>query len=106
MKTTRLASILLLALAAVSAARVAAQQPTDTAPSAVTDPFAQELERCKQLNERAAADAQCQAAYKQNRQLFFQHGGTYQPAPVDMFPKGGTEPWTTDKKPDPAPMEK
>ena len=106
MKTVRVASILLLALAAVSAARVAAQQPTETAPSAAADPLAQELERCKQLNEKAAADEQCQAAYKQNRQLFFQHGGTYQPAPVDMFPKATTEPWTTDKKTDPAPAEK
>ena len=106
MKTARLGSILLLALAAVSAARVAAQQPTETTPPAVTDPLAKELERCKQLNEKAAADEQCQAAYQQNRQLFFQHGGTYHPTPVDMFPKDSTGPWTIDKKPDPAPAEK
>jgi len=82
MKSARRLAILLVALAAVGAARVAAQQSATPAP----DPLARELERCKQLAERAASDDRCLAAYKESRQRFFAPPQDYQPAPSRINP--------------------
>ena len=85
--TVRRLSLLLLAFATIGAVRVAAQQP-DTAPTPAPAPssLAAELERCKELNEKAASDERCEEAYKANRKLFFVPPSDYQPKSVDPFP--------------------
>ena len=89
MRISRLLACLFLALAAVSSATVVAQQSRDqsAATGPVTDPLAKELERCKALNEKAASDERCEAAYKQSRKQFLVPPQDYQPSKVDMFPK-------------------
>ena len=66
--------------------RVVAQQSNSTSsgPPLITDPLAKELERCKALNEKAAADPRCEAAYKESRQRFFQPPSNYQPPPAHV----------------------
>jgi conjugative transfer region protein TrbK len=88
MKAARLVACLFLSFAALNSARVIAQQTNGapTPPTAVTDPLAKELERCKQLNEKAASDDRCEAAYKESRKRFFQPPADYHPAPVHMNP--------------------
>jgi conjugative transfer region protein TrbK len=101
MKAARYLACLFLVMIAVNSARVVAQQSKngESPPPAATDPLTKELQRCKQLNENASSDPACEAAYKEVRRRFFSHSDTYQPAPVDMFPKEHHQPWTTDKKP-------
>jgi len=82
MKSARRLAILLVVLAALSAAQVAAQQSATPVP----DPLARELERCKQLNERAASDDRCTAAYKESLQRFLAPPPDYQPAPSRINP--------------------
>jgi conjugative transfer region protein TrbK len=108
MKAARLVACLFLCVAALNSARVIAQQTNGTAtpPTAVTDPLAKELERCKSLHEQAATDTRCQAAYKESRTRFLTPPSDYQPGKVEMFPKTQSEPWTTEKKPAPSPTEK
>src|SRR5579862_6505019 len=87
MTIVRRLSLLLLTFAAISAVRVAAQQP-DAAPTPApaVNSLAAELERCKELNEKAASDERCEEAYKANRKLFFVPPSAYQPKPIDPFP--------------------
>jgi len=87
MRVFRAAALVLFSVTAIHAARLAAQQANDTsAGPVITDPLAKELERCKQLNEKAASDARCEAAYKQSRKQFFQPPSDYHPAPVQIDP--------------------
>ena len=88
MKAARLLACLFLMVIGLDAARVAAQQSNATlsGPSPVTDPLAKELERCKALNEKAASDPRCEAAYKESRQRFFQPPSNYQPPPARIDP--------------------
>jgi conjugative transfer region protein TrbK len=107
MKGARLLACLFLVVMGLNAARVVAQQSNnERQPSAATDPLSKELQRCKQLNESASSDPACEAAYKEVRRRFFSHSDTYQPAPVDMFPKEHNQPWTTDKQPTSSSVEK
>lgn len=88
MRIFRAAALVLFCVTAIHAARLAAQQVNDTSAGLppITDPLAKELERCKQLNEKAASDARCEAAYKQSRKQFFQPPSDYHPAPVQLHP--------------------
>jgi len=105
MKLARLLACLVLAVAAINSAHVVAQQSNDTSAgtAAVTDQLAKELERCKALNDQAASDARCEAAYRESRQRFLQPPADYQPGTVDMFPQTGSQSWTTDPKPSSSP---
>jgi len=99
MRVGQILGFLFLAMMAVTAARVAAQQSNSTSPAPApvpADPLTKELQRCKALNEKAASDPACEAAYKEERRRFFSHGYTYKPAPVDMFPKEHTQSQTTN----------
>jgi conjugative transfer region protein TrbK len=89
-------ALLLLATMAVDAAGVTAQQSNSSSAPAATDPLTKELQRCKGLNEKAGSDPACEAAYKEERRRFFSHDNTYQPAPVDMFPKEHGQTRTSD----------
>jgi conjugative transfer region protein TrbK len=104
MRFLRAVTLILLSVAAVHAARLAAQEASDPAvgPVPITDPLAKEPERCKALHEQASGDARCQAAYKESRRLFFQPLSEYRPAAVDMFPETRKELSTTDVKPNSA----
>lgn len=88
MKAARYLACLFLVMIAVNSARVVAQQSNSTSsgPPPVTDLLAKELERCKALNEEAASDARCEAAYKESRQRFFQPPSSYQPPPARIDP--------------------
>jgi conjugative transfer region protein TrbK len=88
MRILRAAALILFSVTAIHAARLAAQQANDTSagPPPITDPLAKELERCKQLNERAASDERCEAAYKESRKQFFQPPADYHPAPAHIDP--------------------
>jgi conjugative transfer region protein TrbK len=88
MKAARLLACLFLVMIAVDAAHVAARQSniTSSGPPPVTDPLAKELERCRALNDRAASDAQCEAAYEESRQRFFQPPSAYHPPPDQVNP--------------------
>jgi len=101
MKAARLVACLFLGVAALNSARVIAQQTNGAAtpPTAVTDPLAKELERCKSLHEQAATDARCQAAYKESRTRFFTPPSDYQPRTIDIYP-GVPDPKTSKPKQD------
>src|SRR5882724_8966235 len=88
MKVARLVACLFLGIAALNSAYVIAQQMNGTSagPPPITDPLAKELERCRQLNEKAASDERCDAAYKESRKQFFRPPTDYHPAPVHMNP--------------------
>jgi conjugative transfer region protein TrbK len=88
MKVARLVAYLFLGVAALNSAHVIAQQSNDTSagPPPITDPLAKELDRCRQLNEKAASDERCDAAYKESRKRFFQPPADYHPAPMHMNP--------------------
>src|ERR1700730_13653569 len=88
MKAARLVGYLFLGVAALSSARVIAQQTNGagTSPTAVMDPLAKELQRCKSLQEQAATDARCQAAYKESRTRFLTPPSDYQPRNTDIYP--------------------
>ena len=106
MNQMRMIAFGFLGLAVVSTARVVAQQPAGIAvqPVSATDPLANALERCRQLNEKAENDQDCQAAYAENRKRFFTPPGPYVPGKVELFPN--KQPWTTEKKFDSAEGEK
>ena len=101
MKAARLVACLFLCVAALNSARVIAQQTNGTAtpPTAVTDPLAKELERCKSLHEQAATDARCQAAYKESRTRFLTPPSDYQSKNTDLYP-GVPDPKTPAPKQD------
>jgi conjugative transfer region protein TrbK len=101
MKAARLVACLFLGVAALSSARVIAQQTNGAAtpPTAVTDPLARELQRCKSLHEQAATDARCQSAYKESRTRFFTPPSDYQPRNTDIYP-GVPDPKTSTPKQD------
>jgi conjugative transfer region protein TrbK len=103
MKAARLLAYLVLAAMALDAARGVAQQPSNgqTSPPAATDPLAKELQRCRELNEKAEADPGCQAAYQEVRKRFFTHSDTYHPVPIQMYP-GGPEPKLVKPDQDPS----
>jgi len=88
----------LLGLAAIGSARVVAQQPGDAIgqQAIANDTLASELNRCRQLNEKAENDPRCQAAYAENKRRFFTPPDAYVPGKVDLFPN--KQPWTTDQK--------
>jgi conjugative transfer region protein TrbK len=105
MNPARILAIAILGIAAVGAARVVAQQLAgDVRQASSVDPLAKELERCRQLNEKAENDQACQAAYAENRKRFFTPPAPYVPGKVDLFPN--QQPLTTDRKPAPATTEK
>jgi conjugative transfer region protein TrbK len=100
-KISRLLACLVLVVATFSSAALVAQQSgaQSTAAGSVTNPLAKELERCKALNEKAASDEGCEAAYRESRKQFLVPPQDYQPSKVDMFPKTQNQPWTTNTKP-------
>jgi conjugative transfer region protein TrbK len=108
MRLLRAVTLMLVSVAAVHAARLAAQQAG--APSGgstqLPNPLATELERCKALREQASVDERCEAAYKESRRLFFQPPRAYRPVTIDMFPETQKEPWSTDVKPKSAATDK
>ena len=62
---------------------LAAQTPSSPP---VTDPLALELQRCRDIGEKAGSDARCQAAYKQSRDQFLAPSKPYEPGAVHMNP--------------------
>ncbi len=105
MNPARILAIAILCIAAIGAARGVAQQPTgDVRQASSTDSLSKELERCRQLNEKAEDDQGCQAAYAENRRRFFTPPAPYMPGKVELFPN--QQPLTTDKKSAPAAGEK
>lgn len=84
MLTIRLAALGILGVAlAVSVAQTAAQTPS---PAEQRDTLSDELQRCRNLRERAATDDRCQAAYRQNRERFLAPGPAYDPPPIHLNP--------------------
>ncbi len=105
MNPARILAFVILGITAVGAARVVAQQPAgDVRQASSIDPLAKELERCRQLNEKAESDQACQAAYAENRKRFFTPPAPYVPGKVDLFPNQQT--LTTNKKSAPTAVEK
>ncbi len=106
MNIVRMIALGLLGLAAIASAQVVAQQSGDATgqQSTANDPLASELNRCRQLNEKAEDDPRCQAAYAENKRRFFTPPGAYVPGKVDLFPN--KQRWTTDQKPPSAAVEK
>jgi conjugative transfer region protein TrbK len=106
MNITRIIALGFLGLAAIGAVRVVAQQPTGIGEmhASVSDPLIRELDRCRQLNEKAQNDQGCQTAYAENRKRFFTPPGPYVPGKVDLFPH--KQPLTADRGAAPAPGEK
>jgi conjugative transfer region protein TrbK len=88
MRAARLLAYLVLVAMALDAARGVAQQSNNgqTPPPAATDPLTKELQRCRELNEKAEADPGCQAAYQEVRKRFFTHSDTYHPTSIQMYP--------------------
>lgn len=88
MKALRAVTLIIVAASMIHAARLAAQQTSNNpvGPPQVRDPLAKELLRCKQLNEKAASDERCEAAYKESRRQFLQPPADYHPDPVRMNP--------------------
>ncbi len=105
MNPARILAIAILGIAAIGAARVVAQQPTgDVRQASSTDSLLKELERCRQLNEKAETDQGCQAAYAENRKRFFTPPAPYVPSKVDLFPN--QQPLTTERRTAPGAVEK
>ena len=105
MNPARILAFAILGISAVGAVRVVAQQPAaDLRQASSVDPLAKELERCRQLNEKAENDQGCQAAYAENRKRFFTPPAPYVPGKVDLFPN--QQPPTTERKAAPAAAEK
>ena len=88
MRPLRALTLIVVAASMIHAARLAAQQTNENPPRPlqVTDPLAKELLRCKQLNDKAASDERCEAAYKESRRRFLQPPADYHPDPVHMNP--------------------
>ena len=102
MNSARILAYLFVAAAAVNSARVVAEQPAgagSSGPPPITDPLAKELERCRELNEKAASDERCDAAYKESRRRFFQPPADYHPGHIDLYP-GVPDPKTPAPKQD------
>jgi conjugative transfer region protein TrbK len=86
MNIARSIAFLALGLVAFKAASVVAQQPNPSSSPAVTaDPLARELERCRELGDKAAGDTRCDAAWRESQRRFLQPGPAYVPQKVEVF---------------------
>lgn len=86
MKTAQFLTVVILGTAAINSASVVAQSGISGQSPAITDPLAKELERCRVLNEKAASDERCQAAYAESKKRFFTPPKDYTPPPIRMNP--------------------
>ena len=76
---TRLAAVVLLAIAVVGAALEVRQSNRDRSPGLVHiagSLLSEELQRCSALGTAAATDAVCREAWVENRRRFFGHHST------------------------------
>jgi conjugative transfer region protein TrbK len=84
MNPMRSLALVVVVLAAVASLAVTAQTGTEKKPC--PGQLAKELDRCRQLNEKAVGDARCEAAYAENRKRFFTPPAAYHPVPIQMAP--------------------